>query len=108
VRAGEEGGVIQINVPLIGVWLAAGIGGALGAAVVVFSFLRVYIDTDRARHDYMARQIQGLRRKHKDWESVGVYGGDDFEPSRRLGRLVHYLLDKLYGRGRPEDPRREA
>lgn len=92
---------MELLIPGWMVLTAAGLGGGIGAAVVVFSFLRVYIDTDTARHNYMAHQLAGVRRRNNDYEHVGA---DPFPPSRRVERLVHYLLDKLYSRGRPMDP----
>ncbi len=96
---------MQLLIPGWMLLVAVGIGGAVGAAAVVFSFLRVYVDTDRARHNYMARQIAGLRAKHNDYERLEA---DPFPPSRKLDRFVHWALDKLYGRGRPQNPRRSS
>jgi hypothetical protein len=93
--------VIQITVPLAGVWLAAAIGAGIGAFIFCAMAWRFYVDTDRARHNYMAQQLSGVRRRNNDWEHVGA---DPFPPSRKLDRLVHYLLDKFYSRGRPPQP----
>lgn len=96
---------MQLLIPPWMVLAAAGIGGFLGGFVFLALVWKMYLDTDSARHNYMARQIAGLRSKHNDYERLQA---DPFPPSGKLARATHWLLDKLYGRGRPQDPRRAS
>jgi hypothetical protein len=93
--------MITIHIPEVAVFLALMIGAGLGAAVVLFSFLRyAYIDTDRARHQYMAHQLSGLRRKHNDYEKIPATLPSD-DPRGFNERAITWLLDVVYRRGRP-------
>lgn len=94
--------MLQVNIPLAGVWIAFAIGGGIGAFIFLALVWRFYVDTDSARHSYMAREIAGLRQRHNDYTDVQHL--DPFPERRKLRRAVHYLLDKLYSRGRPQNP----
>lgn len=93
---------MELVIPGWMVLAAAAVGGAVGAFFALALIWRMYTDTDSARHSYMAREIAGLRRRHNDYTDVQME--DPFPPLRPIPRLVHYLLDKLYSRGRPMDP----
>lgn len=94
---------MELLIPGWMVVLAAAVGAGIGAFLTIALIWRIYTDTDSARHNYMARQLSGVRRRNNDWEPADA---DPFPPSRRIPRLIHYLLDKLYSRGRPNEPRR--
>lgn len=79
---------------------AVAIGAGVGSAIVVFLFLRnAYIDTDTARHRYMAHQLQGVRQRHDDWEKVPPDYPSDI-PTAPLERTITWFLDFVYRRGR--------
>lgn len=88
----------MITFTLSTAWLyaAVAIGAGVGTLVAWALIWRVYVDTDSARHNYMARELMGLRMRHDDWERHD----DPLPPTGRVARITTALLDRVYRRGR--------